>query len=325
MEPTNRKKIWVKIKGGTPHHPSVMEKHLEDVYNEFKGFLPDSDILCTYEDVIDIVDVTEFNGDNNLTIGETPSNDSLRTAAKQLLKDSTMNLINPVHGYDEYPFYAHQKTILKSILNSNHRKFSILGARQIGLSTISNYLNAYSAFFAPNTVNCIIARTAAMAGHNMDKIYESLCCMAKRCGVSEDAIRRNNKYTIELENGSRIVGTASYNPNQFRGCFFNNLFIDDATMIRNFGELWECIYPTLIHTNVFATSTSLYKDANVDFAFELFTNAALEHPDFMDEWEGKYLPISKVTLLEPSYKHSADRNKGILGERRYNMEFNLAK
>jgi hypothetical protein len=96
-------------------------------------------------------------------------------------------------GFDPFPWQV-------KILESTHSRKHILGARQVGKSTIVSALPCHRARFFPKSLSIIMGATEPQAREDMEKVKDF---------ISRDpaypTIMRDSDSLLELSNGSRIV------------------------------------------------------------------------------------------------------------------------
>lgn len=152
------------------------------------------------------------------------------------------NYVKIVHVDDGLvPFKPrpYQKKIIKS-LNSN--RFTIVSTcRQAGKTTsVVGALLHYIIFNDVKTV-ALLANKAETAREILGRVqlaYENLPAWLQH-GVIE-----YNKGSFELENGSRIMASAT-SSQSIRGFSINLLFIDEAAHIENWDEFFTSTFPTI--------------------------------------------------------------------------------
>jgi hypothetical protein len=209
---------------------------------------------------------------------------------------------HPVKGKLLYEPYDYQRNLVKSY---NDYRFSInLLSRQLGKTTTAAGYLLWFAMFKPDSTILVAAHKYAGAQEIMQRIryaYESTPNHI-RAGVTS-----YNKGSIEFENGSRIISTAT-TENTGRGLSITLLYLDEFAFVRNTiaQEFWTSISPTLsTGGKAIITSTpnsdedqfwQLWLEANktVDEfgnetgigrnGFKAFTALWSEHPDRDQKW-----------------------------------------
>jgi hypothetical protein len=147
---------------------------------------------------------------------------------------------HPTRGlipFDTYPFQD------DCILAFNDNRFNIiLKSRQLGISTVSAaYAVWLSCFYRDKTI-LIIATKLAVAQNFIKKVKIALRHMPKWLLVPE--IISNNKQTVEFSNGSSIKAVPT-SDDAGRSEALSLLIVDEAAFVRNFGDLFTGLYPTL--------------------------------------------------------------------------------
>ena len=188
-------------------------------------------------------------------------------------------------------------------VNSNNHRFYSNGILSHNTTTAAGYL-LWFAMFKPDSTILVAAHKYAGAQEIMQRIryaYESTPNHI-RAGVTS-----YNKGSIEFENGSRIISTAT-TENTGRGLSITLLYLDEFAFVRNTiaQEFWTSISPTLsTGGKAIITSTpnsdedqfwQLWLEANktVDEfgnetgigrnGFKAFTALWNEHPDRDQKW-----------------------------------------
>jgi hypothetical protein len=144
-------------------------------------------------------------------------------------------------GLSEFKMYPFQKEIVKSFHNN---RFTICKIpRQSGKSTtVSSYILHY-VIFNPNVRVGILANKGNTAKELLDRLktsYENLPKWLQQ-GVAEW-----NKFSILLENGSKIISAAT-SSSAVRGGSYNILILDEFAYVPNnvAEEFFSSVYPTI--------------------------------------------------------------------------------
>lgn len=212
---------------------------------------------------------------------------------------------HPTQGKLKYEPYLYQRRLLESY--HNNRFCIALMPRQTGKTTsAAGYLLWYAMFISDSTI-LIAAHKYTGAQEIMQRIryaYED-CPDHIRAGATS-----YNKGSIEFDNGSRIVSSAT-TENTGRGMSITLLYMDEFAFVRNTiaEEFWTSISPTLATGGkCIITSTPnsdedqfarLWKEANRTLdefgneqelgvnGFKAFTSSWWEHPDRDDKWKAE--------------------------------------
>lgn len=321
---SEQKVIWAKIPQNSL--PSRQKQaHLERIHSILKEILQNAKLLTTYENDIELVDITHLN-QGNPDPAPAPKKSDLALAAEYILADKefTARLRHPIKGHGDFELSEHQKTMLSKIAKGTKPFFSLLSARQTGTSTVSNLLNVLTALSMECSYNVII-------GHNWDAAKDCLHqCeqishgLIDRMGL-DTRITKITKSVIEFSNGSRI-NAMPVDAYRFKDHTISNLFIMNSTMIPNnmFSPFWEAVYPCMVMgTNILAVSTSSMFSPTRSRSYSLFTDAAYGHVRLADKWDGHVMPISAINALSGYTGHDRSKNREMLGDEYYDREFNL--
>jgi hypothetical protein len=152
-----------------------------------------------------------------------------------------IKIVNTDKGLINFELYPFQEELVKLIRNN---RFVIAKMpRQCGKSTtiISDIL--HQALFTPNQNIAILANKEKLAKGHMDRLktaYENLPKWLQQ-GVKEW-----NKHSIELENGSKIIASAT-SASAIRGGSFNYILLDEFAYVpENIADdFYSSVYPTI--------------------------------------------------------------------------------
>lgn len=226
---------------------------------------------------------------------------------------------HPTRGKIQYHPYDYQRGLVHTY---HQNRFSIsLLPRQTGKTTTAAGYLLWYAMFVPDSTILVAAHKYAGAQEIMSRIryaYET-CPNFIRAGVTS-----YNKGTLEFENGSRIISSAT-TENTGRGLSITLLYLDEFAFVRNTiaKEFWTSISPTLsTGGKAIITSTpnsdddqfwDIWTQANKTLdeygnetgvgrnGFKAFRSFWHEHPDRDEAW--------------------ADVERGRIGEERFRREF----
>lgn len=226
---------------------------------------------------------------------------------------------HPTRGKIKYSPYNYQVGLV-STYHQNRFSISLLPRQTGKTTTAAGYLLWY-AMFIPDSTILVAAHKYSGAQEIMARIryaYET-CPNYIRAGVVS-----YNKGTLEFENGSRIISSAT-TENTGRGLSISLLYLDEFAFVRNTiaKEFWTSISPTLsTGGKAIITSTpnsdddqfwDIWTQANKTLdeygnetgigrnGFKAFRSYWHEHPDRDDAW--------------------AEVERGRIGEERFRREF----
>ncbi len=153
--------------------------------------------------------------------------------------ENYMQVVHVDRGLEKICLYPYQRDIIESVHNENAVVAEC--ARQSGKTTAITAIILHYILFNKHKNVAILANKAEVSREILARIklaYEHLPQWIQQ-GVVEW-----NKGSIILENGSRIMATAT-SSNNIRGFSVNMLFIDEAAFIENWDEFFTSVYPTI--------------------------------------------------------------------------------
>jgi len=153
--------------------------------------------------------------------------------------ETYMKIVNVDKGLIGFTLYDYQKEMLRSFAAN---RFNIITtARQAGKSTTTcAFILWYIIFHADKTV-ALLANKGDTAREILGRIqlaYQHLPVWLQQ------GIKEWNKGSMELENGSRVIASAT-STDSIRGYSINLLFIDEAAFIENWDDFFTSVYPTI--------------------------------------------------------------------------------
>jgi len=160
---------------------------------------------------------------------------------------------NPAYFLDNYAKIVHQERGLipfktfdfqKQLLNDfhDHRYNIILKSRQMGISTIvSGYVTWMILFHKEKNV-LVMATKQATAIEIVEKVKDIIESVPSWLKIS--SITVNNKTKLELDNGSKIIGTPT-SKDAGRGQALSLLIVDEAAHVEDMDDLWTGLLPTV--------------------------------------------------------------------------------
>lgn len=150
-----------------------------------------------------------------------------------------MKIVNVDEGLVPFKMYGYQEKMMRSMWKN--RNTVITTARQSGKSTVTCGFILWYVLFNKNKTVGLLANKGDTAREIMGKVtlaYEHLPKWLQQ-GVVED-----NKGSILLENGSRVIASAT-SGSAIRGFTLNLLFIDEAAFVENWDEFFTSVVPTI--------------------------------------------------------------------------------
>lgn len=153
--------------------------------------------------------------------------------------ETYMMIVNVDRGLINFELYDYQKEMIRSFAAN---RFNIITtARQAGKSTTTcAFILWYIIFHADKTV-ALLANKGDTAREIMGRIqlaYQHLPVWLQQ------GIKEWNKGSMELDNGSRVIASAT-STDAIRGYSINLLFIDEAAFIENWDDFFTSVYPTI--------------------------------------------------------------------------------
>lgn len=152
-----------------------------------------------------------------------------------------IKVVNLDHGLVDFKLYGFQQRIVETI---HKNRFTICKIpRQSGKSiTVTSYLLHYC-LFNPNVRVAILANKGTTAKELLDRFktsYENLPRWLQQ-GIVEW-----NKFSVQLENGSRIISAAT-SSSAVRGGSYNCIVLDEYAYVPNgvAEEFFSSVYPTI--------------------------------------------------------------------------------
>lgn len=153
--------------------------------------------------------------------------------------ENYMKVVHVDRGLETIALYPYQK----DLINAVHKDRAVVAecARQSGKTTAITASILHYVLFNPHKNVAILANKAEVSREILARIqlaYEHLPQWLQQ-GIVEW-----NKGSVKLENGSRILATAT-SSNNIRGFFVNMLFIDEAAFVENWDEFYTSVLPTI--------------------------------------------------------------------------------
>ena len=150
-----------------------------------------------------------------------------------------IKVIHVDDGLVPLKLFDYQLEMLRSM--AFNRNTIITTARQIGKSTVTCAFITWYVIFNSNKTVALLANKGDTAREIMNKVHIGYQNLPKWL---QQGVEAANKGTLELENGSRVIATAT-SGSAIRGYSINLLFIDEAAFIENWEEFFTAVAPTI--------------------------------------------------------------------------------
>lgn len=167
--------------------------------------------------------------------------------------ENHMKVVTPnEEGLVNIKLYNYQKKALRGMHNNRNSAFNF--SRQSGKSImVSGYLLWFVIFHETKVVAILANKgdTAIKILGNIEKAYQELPEYLKH------GIKEFNKKTLELENGSKIIASATTGDN-VRGETLAIAYLDECAFIEDYETFFASVYPTISagkKTKIIMTST----------------------------------------------------------------------
>ena len=147
---------------------------------------------------------------------------------------------HPQKGTLPFKLFPFQQDVLRDFIK--HRFNIILKARQLGMSTSVAAYCAWLMIFHKDRNILVVATQKAKAANIIKKVKIVFKNLPDWMMMSE--VITNNKFSVELENGSQIVASST-GADAGRSEALSLLIVDEAAHVDGLDELWAGIYPTL--------------------------------------------------------------------------------
>lgn len=146
---------------------------------------------------------------------------------------------HPIRGTISFALYPFQQQTLKDFHTFDFN--IVLKSRQMGISTLVAAYSLWLMLFHTDKNILVISKTQEVAKEIVSKVRfanDNLPSWLKRQALD------NNKLSLKLNNGSRIVAVSSAS-DAGRSFALSLLIIDEAAFIDKIDEIWTAAYPTL--------------------------------------------------------------------------------
>lgn len=150
-----------------------------------------------------------------------------------------MKIINVDRGLVPFELYDFQEEMISSM--ATNRFTVITTARQVGKSTTTCAFILWYVLFNPEKTVALLANKAEVAREILGRVKLAYQHLPKWL---QQGVVEWNKGSIELENNSRIIASAT-SADAIRGFSINLLFIDEAAFIDNWEEFFTSTFPTV--------------------------------------------------------------------------------
>lgn len=153
--------------------------------------------------------------------------------------ETYMKIIHIDEGLVSFKLRDYQLEMLDAMVNN---RYTIIGtARQAGKSTTTCGYILWYIIFNPEKTVALLANKAETAREILGKVQLAYQHLPKWI---QHGIVEWNKGSVVLENGSRVLATATSSDN-IRGFTVNLLFIDEAAHIENWEDFFASVFPTI--------------------------------------------------------------------------------
>ncbi len=196
----------------------------------------------------DLVELSFKNNPNlrpcNAQIAYTP--DMVREITK-CMKDpiyfieNYVHVIHPDRGSVLMKLYDYQKEMVSAY--HDNRKVCGMASRQLGKTTTAAAYIVWLCLFNDEKSVGILANKQAQAFEIMDRVRFAIECLPKWL---QQGIKRWNRGSFELENGSKCFGAAT-SKNAIRGRALQILYLDEFAFVQNTQaeEFFTSVFPTI--------------------------------------------------------------------------------
>jgi hypothetical protein len=179
---------------------------------------------------------------------------SVKLSKKDIIKEIIRCGKDPIYFLDNYgkiqhptkgllPFktFEYQKDIVKAYLG--HRMNIFLKARQLGVTTITAGYVAWLILFHKDK-NVLAVATKQSVAKGMIRTIRNIYKYLPKWMMDVGKIDLNNRFSIELNNGSRVTATTTTD-DVGRSEAVSLLIIDEVAHIKNFEAIWTGLAPTV--------------------------------------------------------------------------------
>ena len=158
----------------------------------------------------------------------------------QYFFNNYLKIQHPVRGLIPFNTYLFQDECVNDFIEN---RFSIiLKSRQLGMSTLVAAYSVWMSLFQRDKNILIIATKLSVAQNFITKVKTMIKSLPQWLVLPQ--ITTNNKQLIEFSHGSSIKAIPT-SEDAGRSEALSLLIVDEAAFVRNFGELWMGLYPTI--------------------------------------------------------------------------------
>jgi len=186
-----------------------------------------------------------------------------------------IKIVNLDRGLITFEPYEFQEEMIRTI--KNNRFVIAKMPRQCGKSTCVVSDICHEALFKPNQNIAILANKQSIAKLHMDRLKTAYEYLPKWL---QQGVKEWNKYSVEFENGSRIIASAT-SPSAIRGGSFNYILLDEFAFIPdNIAEdFYSSVYPTIASGST--TKLVIISTPNgLNLYYKIWTEATENRSDF---------------------------------------------
>lgn len=186
-----------------------------------------------------------------------------------------IKIVNLDRGLINFEPYEFQEEMIRTI--KNNRFVIAKMPRQCGKSTCVVSDICHEALFKPNQNIAILANKQSIAKLHMDRLKTAYEYLPKWL---QQGVKEWNKYSVEFENGSRIIASAT-SPSAIRGGSFNYILLDEFAFIPdNIAEdFYSSVYPTIASGST--TKLVIISTPNgLNLYYKIWTEAIENRSDF---------------------------------------------
>lgn len=150
-----------------------------------------------------------------------------------------IKIVNVDDGLIAFKPHDFQEAMIDSMWKN--RNTIITTARQIGKSTVTCAFLVWYVIFHANKSVALLANKGDTAREIMQKVHLAYENLPKWL---QQGVVNANKGSLELENGSRVLATAT-SGSAIRGYSVNLLFIDEAAFVEDWDTFFTSVMPTI--------------------------------------------------------------------------------
>jgi hypothetical protein len=163
-----------------------------------------------------------------------------------------IKIVHVDHGLIPIKLYDYQKDIVQSI--TDNRRVTVCTSRQAGKTTTAVAIILHYVLFNEHKTVALLANKGDSAREILDRIQIAFEALPKWL---QQGVVEWNKGSIELENGCKIIASAT-SGSAIRGKSISFLYIDETAFVENWDDFFSSVFPTISSgqsTKVLYTST----------------------------------------------------------------------